>query len=98
MPERDDKGRFQKGQSGNPKGRSKKEVEQDYLQLFRDAVSQDDFLAIIGRAVRDAKLGNFRARQFVADYLIGPAQQNVKTEQSGDLVIRVIRGSPTEAD
>jgi hypothetical protein len=78
---RDDKGRFVKGQSGNPKGRSKKEVEESYLQAFRDGVSPGDWAAIIARAVSDAKRGDPAARKFVADYLIGPAVQ--KQELSG---------------
>ena len=74
---RDDKGRFVKGVSGNPRGRGKKEVEESYLQAFRDAVSPLDWNAILVRAVTDAKKGDAVARKFVADYLIGPAVQKV---------------------
>ena len=82
---RDDKGRFVKGTSGNPAGRSKKEVEESYLQAFRDGVSPADWSAIITRAVNDAKRGDATARKFVADYLIGTAVQKIApTDPSGE--------------
>lgn len=73
---RDGKGRFLKGTAPGP-GRNKKEVEDTYLQAFRDSVLPRDWAAIISKAVSDAKRGDAVARKFIADYLIGTALQKM---------------------
>jgi hypothetical protein len=69
---RDEKGHFVKGVSGNPKGRSPKQREVQYMDALASCVSIDDWKEIITKAVTDAKRGDNVARKFIADYLIGP--------------------------
>jgi hypothetical protein len=93
---RDAKGRFVKGESGNPKGRDKRETEAAYLQAIRDGVSLGDWAAIIARAVSDAKRGDRAARDFLADRLIGPVKQSVDVTNSSAFRV-VIDVSDTSA-
>lgn len=76
---RDDKGRFKKGHEGVG-GRPKRETEQAYLEAFKSTVKAEDWIAIIQRAVDDAKTGDKDARKFIADYLIGPPVQKQEIE------------------
>ena len=85
---RDDKGRFIKGH-GKTGGRQKRAVEESYLELFKNAVSEPDWLAIIQRAVADAKRGDSVARKFIADYLIGAPVQRVGGADGENLEILV---------
>ena len=80
MATRNKKGQFVKGHSGGP-GRPKRKVEEEYLDALRLAVSPDDWNAIIGKAVDQAKRGDSTARKWLADYLIGAPVQ--RTEQTG---------------
>lgn len=90
---RDEKGRFIKGVSGNPKGRSPREVEEEYRQILVTSVTKEDWAMIVKRAVSDAKKGDTAARKFIADYLIGlPVQRNEHTGADGEaLRIEIIR-------
>jgi hypothetical protein len=71
------KGGFKKGVSGNPKGRKPREVERDYLTIFRSRVSPEDWGEIIDKAVSDAIRGDSVARKFIADYMIGVPVQKI---------------------
>jgi hypothetical protein len=73
--DRDDRGRFKKGVSGNPNGRPKKSREQRYMSITMTACTFSDWKAIVKRAVEDAKRGDSNARKFLADYLVGPPVQ-----------------------
>jgi hypothetical protein len=66
---RDGRGRFAQGWRGGP-GRPKRQVEEDYLEAFRRAVSIEDMVAIVETAVAQARDGNGRARDFIARYLL----------------------------
>jgi len=84
---RDAKGRFVKGESGNPQGRLPKQVEQTYLQVSENVCSFDVWREIVAKAVEQAKRGDARARQWLSDYLVGKPlpmvmalQENQKTE------------------
>lgn len=81
MVQRDEDGKLKRGSVLNPKGRPKKEREQAYYDVLVSSVSKDDWSAIIGRAVIDAKRGDAVARKWISDYLIGPPIQ--KTEIGG---------------
>lgn len=71
LPDRNEKGRFVKGNHGGP-GRPRREVEEEYRNVFTRIVTIKDWEDIISRAVRDAKRGDTSARKFLADYIIGP--------------------------
>lgn len=73
---RDDKGRFVKGNPGNPNGRPTKEREMQYRDVLVTAVSITDWNDIIQKAVKQAKQGDGSARKWLSDYLVGiPAQK-----------------------
>jgi hypothetical protein len=78
---RDDRGRFVKGETGNPSGRKPKEQERAYYDVTMSTVSLDDWRAIVQRAANDAKRGDASARKWLGDYLVGQPVQ--KTEVSG---------------
>jgi len=92
---RDENGRFVKGQSGNPKGRSKKERETRFYEITLSSVSYDDWKEIVYKAVAQAKRGDPTARKWLSDYLIGEPEKNVK----GDFEILIryadLDSSPT---
>ncbi len=67
---RDTKGRFAPGNGGGP-GRPRRAIERDYLAKMSENISLDDWGEIIRKAVADAKLGDARARDFVARYALG---------------------------
>ena len=74
---RDDQGRFAAGNPGGP-GRPKLSYEQQCSKSLQDVVSQEDWQAIIIRAVQDAKKGDHRSRQWLANYLLGrPRERDV---------------------
>lgn len=87
---RDERGRFKKGHPGGP-GRPRRQTEEQRLAAFRRAVSQEDWSAIIRRAVEQAKDGDRHARQFLAGYLIGKPTEYVvaDVQQRGDVVIHL---------
>jgi hypothetical protein len=68
---RDERGRFTLGNSGNPRGRSPRKVEQNYLDLAKHRCGKSEWQAIVEKAVDQAKGGDARARQWLSDYLIG---------------------------
>jgi len=87
MVPRDDKGRFPKGISGNPTGRKKRQVEDDFMRLLTGAVTRDDWIEICIKAVRQARSGDPVARKWLADYLIGsPVQRMEHSGKDGDVI------------
>lgn len=91
MAERDEKGRFVKGNKASP-GRSPREREERYYEILMTAVTFDDWQAIVKKAADQAKRGDAVARKWLSDYLVGPAQQKVDITTSGELVIRWVDG------
>ena len=61
MPERDAKGRFIKGNSGNPNGRARRSTEDRYLAALSSSVTLKDWREIVDAAVGRAKRGDARA-------------------------------------
>lgn len=76
------KGGFKKGQSGNPKGRPKREKEVKFLDLLRSEVTEHDWQIIIRTAISFAQSGDTNARRWLSDYIMGPPVQ--KQEISGE--------------
>lgn len=81
MNNRDEKGRFIKGNKANPNGRPSKPREQRFYEITLSAVTTEDWKAIIGKAVEQAKRGDYQARKFLAEHLLGLPVQ--KTELLG---------------
>ena len=75
MAERDENGRFVKGEYKGGPGRPKKEREQRFYEITLAAVTFEDWKEIVAKAVWQAKKGDPTARKFLADYLIGPPVQ-----------------------
>ena len=90
MVERDAKGRFAKGASGNPQGRLPKQIEQSYLQVSESVCTFDVWREIVMKAVEQAKQGDARARQWLSDYLIGkPISMVMAVQEKQDTLITV---------
>jgi len=85
--ERDSKGRFVKGHKGNPTGRAPKAREERYYEITLSAVTFADWEEIIRKAADQAKRGDYQARKFLAEYLVGPPVR--RTEMLGDNAMRV---------
>ena len=61
------------GHPGGP-GRPTAAKELEYLTATRESVSVKDWKVVVKRALKDAKAGNDKARQFLAAYLLGKPQ------------------------
>jgi hypothetical protein len=70
MIDRSENGRFAPGNAGGP-GRPRKLVERAYLEFAANACTPEDWVAIVDRAVEDAKAGDARARSWLTKILVG---------------------------
>jgi hypothetical protein len=61
---------FKEGNPGGP-GRPRRAVEEAYHGALVEGVPLDDWKAIVARAVKDAKAGDARAREWLGKHLIG---------------------------
>jgi hypothetical protein len=86
MTERDESGRFIKGQSGNPKGRLPRTKEEKFYKATVSAVTLKDWREIIKKTVEQAKRGNPSARTWLANYLLGPPQQRLDVTSDGSQI------------
>lgn len=84
QPQRDELGRWLPGQTGNPLGRPPRATEQQYLDVMLAVCTPDAWRAITAKAVEQAKRGDWHARKWLSDYLLGPAIQRLQVEGSGD--------------
>ena len=82
--QRDEKGRFIKGHSGNPTGRMPKDREVKFYDLTVSAVSEDEWVKVVKTAVRLAIKGDAQARKWLSDHLIGLPQQKVDLTTNGE--------------
>jgi hypothetical protein len=73
---RNDKGRYANGNQGGP-GRPPLAREKDYLRVTVGGCSVDDWGAIVQRAVKDAKQGDPRARDWLSRHLIGDRNSSI---------------------
>lgn len=92
MAERDEKGRFVKGVSGNPGGRP---IDQSkYLKRIDTAMTLKRWRAIILKAIEQAERGDAKARQWLSDYILGKPVQQIDqiTEHIG--MLEIVFGEP----
>ena len=67
---RDDKGQFSTGNNYG-QGRPPRAVERDYLAALSERLTLDDWRSIVDRAVKDARSGDARARDWLSRYALG---------------------------
>jgi hypothetical protein len=67
---RDRGGRFVRGHAGGP-GRPRRAVEVEYAAALGSVVTLDEWKEVCQTALRQAKEGDDKARQFLAKYLLG---------------------------
>lgn len=79
--QRDEKGRFLKGHTGNPNGRMPKTREIKFYDLTVSAISEQDWSGIVDKAKEQAKRGDAIARKWLADYLVGQAVSRIDNER-----------------
>ena len=68
--ERDEAGKFAPGNSGGP-GRPRRATERTYLLALSDALTLEDWKAIVRRAVEDARNGDAKSREWLSRYALG---------------------------
>ena len=76
VKKRDAHGRFLPGAPGGP-GRPPAAKEERYYQLTREAVTENDWLAIVTTTIERAKKGDRWAREWLGNYLLGRPVQRV---------------------
>jgi hypothetical protein len=69
--ERDEKGHFKKGHAPVSPGRPKAAVEIEYMNILKNGVTADDFKKIVATACSLAMAGDWKAREWIGNYLIG---------------------------
>lgn len=69
MADRDERGRFVKGNPGG--GRHKRSTEDRYLHAIAEGVPMDRWTKIVAKALEQAGRGDYQARKWLTDYLIG---------------------------
>ena len=76
--DRNDAGRFAEGNPGGP-GRPRRETERAYLATLAEACPPSTWRVIVERAVKDAKAGDAKAREWLAAYLVGRPESRAGT-------------------
>jgi len=76
-------GRFAQGNAGGP-GRPPRPADERWVERLKAVVTDEDIDEIILEAVRRAKLGQWRARDFLWSYGIGKPRQMVEVS-GGDM-------------
>lgn len=78
---------FKPGQTGNPKGRPRKSVEEKYLKAVYSAIKPDELKEIMVMLARAAKRGDVQAAKLLLSYVVGmPVQKNEITGADGGTV------------
>ena len=62
---RDEKGRFVKGSTGNPKGRPPRATEKEYLDAVYDEIPIERFRRMVTKQAERAERGDIRALEFI---------------------------------
>src|SRR5262245_34063085 len=93
---RDINGRFKRGYGGGP-GRPCRQTEQTYLHVLIETVPPDQWRKVCEKALAQALEGDAKAREWLANYLIGRPTQAVEVNEtrdsplSLDAILEVIR-------
>lgn len=92
---------FKPGQSGNPKGRSKRPVEEAYLKAVVKSMPKARWSKVLDRVGLLAERGERWAVEFYADRIMGKPVQPVNTDHSGEITFNVnyadeLSDNPTE--
>jgi len=84
--ERDENGKFVKGNPGGP-GRPKKEREERFYEITLETVTFDEWREVIRKALAQAKRGDPQARKWLGDYLMGqPVQRHEVAGENGGAI------------
>ena len=79
------------GPSGNPKGRPRREVEREYLGVVMRLCDVTTWARVIEKTIVDAVAGDYRAREFLARYILGDPK-NLEADDNGqDELVSVFR-------
>jgi len=96
MAEREENGKFAKGNPGGP-GRPKKEREERFYEITLSAVTFEDWKAIVTKAKQQAMRGDPTARKWLSDYLMGPPVQQFSGDIKHSIIFsEIIAGGDTD--
>lgn len=84
--QRDDKGRFVKGQSGNPKGRPPRATELEYLEALKDILPLERFKLIVDSYAKRAERGDTRAAEVLFRYVLPQVSKTEITGKDGNTI------------
>jgi hypothetical protein len=92
---------FEKGKSGNPKGRAPLSVEQKRVKALTARLKTRDFLDIVDKVIILAKRGEKWAVELIFKYQIGLPKQTIDLEHDGEIRMIVeyadgLQNNPTE--
>lgn len=88
-PQRDERGRWLKGSTGNPAGRPPREHEETYRRIMITKITPEKFGEMLDRQIARAMKGELPAFSFICR-LLGLDIQRIEQDNTGDVVIRVV--------
>lgn len=87
MAERDENGRFKKGNRVSP-GRKPRQVEETYLEVTLGEVTLDKWRAVVRAALAQAIEGDARARTWLGEYVLGKPPQILELQAADALALK----------